>query len=54
MLFNPRGIRELEPAILENKSRLDQCDVICYAYDSSDPKVSNILLNYEKTWTFIG
>ena len=29
---------ELEPAILENKSRLDQCDVICYAYDSSDPE----------------
>lgn len=28
---------ELEPAILENKTRLDQCDVICYTYDSSDP-----------------
>ncbi|RLV93106.1 Mitochondrial Rho GTPase 1 [Spathaspora sp. JA1] len=28
---------ELEPAILENKERLNQCDVICYTYDSSDP-----------------
>lgn len=28
---------ELEPAILENQARLDQCDVICYTYDSSDP-----------------
>ncbi|ODQ82523.1 hypothetical protein BABINDRAFT_30522 [Babjeviella inositovora NRRL Y-12698] len=28
----------LEPAILENQKRLNQCDVICYAYDSSDPE----------------
>jgi mitochondrial Rho GTPase 1 len=28
---------ELEPAILENRSKLDACDLICYAYDSSDP-----------------
>lgn len=28
---------ELEPAILENKTKLDACDVICYTYDSSDP-----------------
>ncbi|PLB55462.1 mitochondrial Rho GTPase [Aspergillus steynii IBT 23096] len=29
---------ELEPAILENQSKLlDQCDVIVYTYDSSDP-----------------
>jgi Ras family protein T1 len=28
---------ELEPAILENPSRLDTCDVLCYTYDSSDP-----------------
>ena len=28
---------ELEPAILENQTRLDACDLICYAYDSSDP-----------------
>lgn len=28
---------ELEQAILENQRRLDQCDVICYTYDSADP-----------------
>ncbi|KAF3761499.1 hypothetical protein M406DRAFT_74450 [Cryphonectria parasitica EP155] len=28
---------ELEPAILENRARLDACDLICYTYDSSDP-----------------
>ncbi|KAF4978676.1 hypothetical protein FZEAL_4994 [Fusarium zealandicum] len=28
---------ELEPAILENQTKLDACDLICYAYDSSDP-----------------
>ncbi|KAF7545454.1 hypothetical protein G7Z17_g9159 [Cylindrodendrum hubeiense] len=28
---------ELEPAILENQSKIDACDMICYAYDSSDP-----------------
>jgi Ras family protein T1 len=28
---------ELEPAILENPSKLDACDLICYTYDSSDP-----------------
>jgi Ras family protein T1 len=28
---------ELEPAILENQAKLNECDVICYTYDSSDP-----------------
>ncbi|KAL1903357.1 ERMES complex Ca(2+)-binding regulatory GTPase gem1 [Sporothrix stenoceras] len=28
---------ELEPAVLENQARLDQCDLLCFAYDSSDP-----------------
>ncbi|KAF5096754.1 hypothetical protein DV451_004096 [Geotrichum candidum] len=28
---------ELEPAVLENQSRLDSCDVLCFVYDSSDP-----------------
>ncbi|CAK7246300.1 MAG: ERMES complex Ca(2+)-binding regulatory GTPase gem1 [Sporothrix thermara] len=28
---------ELEPAVLENQARLDACDLLCYAYDSSDP-----------------
>jgi Ras family protein T1 len=28
---------ELDPAILENKSKLDACDLLIYAYDSSNP-----------------
>ena len=28
---------ELEPAVLENQMRLDACDLLCFAYDSSDP-----------------
>lgn len=36
---------ELEPAILENKKRLDQCDVICYIYDSSDPESFQYLVD---------
>ncbi|KAI9673004.1 MAG: ERMES complex Ca(2+)-binding regulatory GTPase gem1 [Caeruleum heppii] len=28
---------ELEPAILENRAKLDACDLLCYTYDSSDP-----------------
>ncbi|MCJ1336370.1 ERMES complex Ca(2+)-binding regulatory GTPase gem1 [Bachmanniomyces sp. S44760] len=28
---------ELEPAILENRSKLDQCDILIYTYDGSDP-----------------
>lgn len=36
---------ELEPAILENQKRLDQCDVICYTYDSSDPELFQYIVN---------
>ncbi|ODV89190.1 hypothetical protein CANCADRAFT_134671 [Tortispora caseinolytica NRRL Y-17796] len=28
---------ELETAVLSNSKRLEECDVLCYAYDSSDP-----------------
>ncbi|KAK9468914.1 EF hand associated-domain-containing protein [Lipomyces arxii] len=28
---------ELEPAVLDNPTKLDECDVICYTYDSSNP-----------------
>lgn len=28
---------ELEPAILENRAKLDACDLVCFTYDSSDP-----------------
>lgn len=27
----------LEPAILENQTKLEACDLICYTYDSADP-----------------
>ncbi|EGV64966.1 ERMES complex Ca(2+)-binding regulatory GTPase gem1 [Yamadazyma tenuis] len=44
---------ELESAILENKSRLDQCDAICFTYDSSDPNsfqyLIDLRLKYEDT-----
>ena len=40
---------ELEPAILENQSKLDACDLICYTYDSSDPdSFSHIVTLREK------
>lgn len=39
---------QLEPAILENKSVLDKCDVICYTYDSSDPDSFQYLVDLRK------
>jgi mitochondrial Rho GTPase 1 len=36
---------ELEPAVLENQSRLDECDILCYTYDSSDPDSFAYLVN---------
>lgn len=41
---------ELEPAILANKSRLDQCDVICYCYDSSDPESFQYLIDLRQKY----
>lgn len=29
---------ELEPAILENREKVDACDLLCWTYDSSDPE----------------
>ncbi|KAF8001177.1 hypothetical protein HF325_004966 [Metschnikowia pulcherrima] len=42
---------ELEPAILENQKRLDQCDVICYAYDSSDPDLFQYIVNLREKYS---
>lgn len=40
---------EQEPAVLENQSRLDNCDVLCLVYDSSDPDSFTYLLDlFEK------
>lgn len=41
---------ELEPAILENQKRLDQCDVICYTYDSSDPESFQYLVELREKY----
>lgn len=41
---------ELEPAILENQKRLDQCDVICYTYDSSDPELFQYLVSLREKY----
>lgn len=39
---------ELEPAILENPAKLDACDLICYAYDSSDPDSFSHIVDLRK------
>ncbi|KAK9479642.1 EF hand associated-domain-containing protein [Lipomyces japonicus] len=36
---------ELEPAVLANPSKLDECDVICYTYDSSNPESFQHVVN---------
>ena len=36
---------ELEPAILDNTSKLDACDVVVYAYDSGDPDSFASIIN---------
>ncbi|KAI6091452.1 mitochondrial Rho GTPase [Hypoxylon rubiginosum] len=41
---------ELEPAILENQARLDACDLICYAYDSSDPDSFSHIVDLRKRY----
>jgi Ras family protein T1 len=44
---------ELEPAILENQAKLDACDLICYAYDSSDPDSFSHIVNLRKKYTYL-
>ncbi|KAI1504709.1 EF hand associated-domain-containing protein [Biscogniauxia marginata] len=41
---------ELEPAILENQVKLDACDLICYAYDSSDPDSFSHIVDLRKRY----
>ncbi|KIW29968.1 mitochondrial Rho GTPase 1 [Cladophialophora immunda] len=46
-----KELGESEAAVLENKSKLlDQCDVIVYAYDSSDPDSFAYIPNIRKTY----
>lgn len=44
---------ELENAILENKAKLDLCDVLCFAYDSSDPESFQHLLDVMKKHPYL-
>ncbi|KAH3671597.1 hypothetical protein OGAPHI_000300 [Ogataea philodendri] len=41
---------ELEPAILENSRKLDTCDVLCLAYDSSDPESFQHLIELRQAY----
>ncbi|ROW08439.1 hypothetical protein VMCG_03145 [Cytospora schulzeri] len=42
---------ELEPAILENRAKLDACDLICYTYDSSDPDSFSHIVDLRQKFT---
>ncbi|KAG8671304.1 ERMES complex Ca(2+)-binding regulatory GTPase gem1 [Fusarium poae] len=44
---------ELEPAILENRAKLDACDLICYAYDSSDPDSFSHIVDLRKKYPYL-
>lgn len=44
---------ELENAILENKEKLDLCDVLCFAYDSSDPESFQHLIEAKKRHPYL-
>lgn len=48
MIFEELG--ELEPAILENQAKLDACDLLCYAYDSSDPDSFSHIVDIRKKY----
>lgn len=41
---------ELEAAVLENQAKLDACDLLCYAYDSSDPDSFGHILELRKQY----
>ncbi|GAB7355322.1 hypothetical protein MBLNU459_g5854t1 [Dothideomycetes sp. NU459] len=41
---------ELEPAILENQTKLDACDLLCYTYDSSDPDSFGHIMELRKRY----
>lgn len=44
---------ELELAVLDNKSRLDNCDVLCCTYDSSDPDSFAYLVDLRKRFPLL-
>lgn len=44
---------ELELAVLDNKSRLEKCDVLCCTYDSSDPESFAYLVELRKKYPLL-
>jgi len=44
---------ELEPAILENRAKLDACDLICYTYDSSDPDSFSHIVSLRERYPYL-
>lgn len=44
---------ELEPAILENRAKLDACDLLCYTYDSSDPDSFGHIVELRKKYPYL-
>lgn len=44
---------ELEKAILDNKEKIDLCDVLCFAYDSSDPESFQHLIEVKQKYTYL-
>lgn len=44
---------ELELAVLDNKSRLDNCDILCCTYDSSDPESFAYLVELRKKYPLL-
>lgn len=51
MIFEELG--ELQPAILDNQAKLDACDLICYAYDSSDPDSFSHIVEMREKYTHL-
>jgi len=43
LILEELGVQE--SAVLENRARLDACDLICYAYSSSDPESFNHIVD---------
>lgn len=41
---------ELEPAILENKVKLDACDLLCWTYDSTDAESWDYVVQTRQTY----
>ena len=44
---------ELEPAILDNRAKLDACDLLCYTYDSSDPDSFAHITDLRKRYPYL-